>query len=657
MDTFGSNKGQFLPEGFVKEYGHLFAPYVNEFSSAKTYEERMKVSSRLHGYLDGKNEIEKLFRAVKDKVNFKSPVKSRQFRTRGNSAYQNEDNKKALKLYTKSISRAPLDSSELALAYANRSAVLRSMKKCRECLVDIERALSHGYPRDTSFKLMLREMQCHRDMGNTKEMDASYEKASGLLQSLSKLTEKERSAMERQLDREKQAPRLEVCNEEVIFPTVVPELSYGVSTEVVGVSSAVKLEYNEQQGDVLLITKILVATVNDCSKFDHCAHCQKPCHNLLPCSNCVWTTQTASLFHSHVSLPQVLFCSAACQTEANQKYHKRECAPYSRMRHLLKAMGMLGEFYDRIIRLLAQIGLDNLQPYFKYARTNTQAPMNNEAKRTQGFNSSGIFDTYNLDAIFNTSSMINCRDQLNFLFEANNLLYIPRCFGMSLKHRDFHAVAGLCLQLRDICEVAVLNKAYYLSKPGPNPLDVALCFDPLNALINHGCFYNLTSVTCANRSVRMAKWPIAKGSVLTEFYIGDDFMQYPKEVRQRKLKESYSFDCKCEACEKNWDIAIKYNCISDPKDDELATKLFPISEKQIMEMCRSSPRTDLASKVDDFRKERYKLLTRLWEKGEFQDFRSKEIVRQIMVYNFMQGNRLMHHVGKHDEEDQKDDVD
>ncbi|KAF4524027.1 hypothetical protein B566_EDAN013129 [Ephemera danica] len=207
-------KQQFLDRLSLK-FGPRFDAIFKEFTKATTMENKMKAAGKYYSLYGRDNPYERDYQKVKDTTNFKCKLDSEKFRKEGNETYQKTEMKKAHELYTKSISYAPVDSAELALAYANRSAVLRSMKKCRECLMDIERALSHGYPKKKSFKLLLREMQCHGDMGNMV--------------------------------------LVQTCTEEVIFPTEVPELSYGANSEIVGASSAVKLEYNEQQGRHLVM--------------------------------------------------------------------------------------------------------------------------------------------------------------------------------------------------------------------------------------------------------------------------------------------------------------------------------------------------------------------------------------------------------------------
>ncbi|KAF7996660.1 hypothetical protein HCN44_002306 [Aphidius gifuensis] len=91
----------------------------------------------------------------------KTVADSLSWRTTGNNEYKNSTNEnylsKSIKAYTKSIAYAPLGSSELSLAYANRSAALFKARLYQDCLLDIERALKSGYPDELKTKLFLRQ--------------------------------------------------------------------------------------------------------------------------------------------------------------------------------------------------------------------------------------------------------------------------------------------------------------------------------------------------------------------------------------------------------------------------------------------------------------------------------------------------------------------
>ena len=80
----------------------------------------------------------------------KCAAESARLRAAGNAAYSRRGQEAAaLELYTQAVLAAPAaDPADdcLALALANRSAVLLSLGHMGPCLVDMSRALQHGYP-------------------------------------------------------------------------------------------------------------------------------------------------------------------------------------------------------------------------------------------------------------------------------------------------------------------------------------------------------------------------------------------------------------------------------------------------------------------------------------------------------------------------------
>lgn len=121
--------------------------------------------------------------------NEKSLTRSIDLRNSGNKAFQKKDDKTALMLYTQSIATAPFPSMSkisneeletdfaeneddtsvaLALALANRSAVLFSMSNYEACLSDIKQAMKYNYPNKLLYKLFERQGKCFQALGNLK---------------------------------------------------------------------------------------------------------------------------------------------------------------------------------------------------------------------------------------------------------------------------------------------------------------------------------------------------------------------------------------------------------------------------------------------------------------------------------------------------------
>jgi SET and MYND domain-containing protein 4 len=89
----------------------------------------------------------------------KSNSESEKFRQEGNKLYKNGKFFEALLKYNASLCYAE-DYSNLALAYANRSAVYFELKLYQPCLNNIQLARKHKYPADKMKVLDDREKRC-----------------------------------------------------------------------------------------------------------------------------------------------------------------------------------------------------------------------------------------------------------------------------------------------------------------------------------------------------------------------------------------------------------------------------------------------------------------------------------------------------------------
>lgn len=69
-----------------------------------------------------------------------------QFRQNGNRFYNQSKFFEALEGYNKCLCLAPKSSSEIPLAYANRSAVYLEVKEYQLCLENIQLSRDSGYP-------------------------------------------------------------------------------------------------------------------------------------------------------------------------------------------------------------------------------------------------------------------------------------------------------------------------------------------------------------------------------------------------------------------------------------------------------------------------------------------------------------------------------
>lgn len=98
------------------------------------------------------------------------------FREKGNQEFLQKMDLLAIRTYSASIAFAPLHSEELALAFANRSAVTYRLKEYKPCIEDIERALTTGkYPQHLFYKLYERKGKCQKCLGMNTSAKKSLE--------------------------------------------------------------------------------------------------------------------------------------------------------------------------------------------------------------------------------------------------------------------------------------------------------------------------------------------------------------------------------------------------------------------------------------------------------------------------------------------------
>ncbi|XP_044020556.1 SET and MYND domain-containing protein DDB_G0273589-like [Aphidius gifuensis] len=251
----------------------------------------------------------------------KTVADSLSWRTTGNNEYKNSTNEnylsKSIKAYTKSIAYAPLGSSELSLAYANRSAALFKARLYQDCLLDIERALKSGYPDELKTKLFLRQALSFKalDRSFNIKLSDSMANAKKWLPNLKKNCpyyniKAECSKMMNQLGEPLDT------NTVKFTPTIKNNNSI-----IAGGSDAIELKKtndNKQHivatrdiksGEFIYINKSFEMIACDDDRYMTCWHCCRQTWAGVPCDEC----------------PNVVFCSPECKDSAWNEYHDIEC--------------------------------------------------------------------------------------------------------------------------------------------------------------------------------------------------------------------------------------------------------------------------------------------------------------------------------------------
>lgn len=215
----------------------------------------------------------------------KSNVRSRELRQAGNQFYslKNEDYVKALEFYNQSICAAETGSEDLAIGYANRSAIYFKLKKYDVCLENIKQAKQCGYPERLAEKLNKRELDCRKILNDDHETSGEEE------------------------------------DEEIML---TPKLSYLPHEKVPFIANCIDMKESKEFGRYIVANRDLkvgqVVAIEDgfctltlpCVRYQRCANCLDECElSLTPCEHCTST----------------MFCSDECATEAFDNFHKYEC--------------------------------------------------------------------------------------------------------------------------------------------------------------------------------------------------------------------------------------------------------------------------------------------------------------------------------------------
>nr|CAH7755733.1 unnamed protein product [Callosobruchus chinensis] len=234
-------------------------------------------------FVYGLIECANLFPALVEDL--KNDAEAVALRQKGNEMFKTKNNEAALEFYTKSIAHAEENSESLAVAYANRSAVLMEEGHFKECLEDINNALCNSYPSKLKPKLAARKEKCQELLKSQKT---------------------------------------------ILYHQNIPCIPEGIRNKhITCATNSVEIKENNELGRHIIATKdiqlgeVIAVEKPFChilvDKFSsHCRECLKLCYNLIPCQNCT----------------EALYCGKNCKDKAD-RHHQYECK-------LLKTFVILG---------------------------------------------------------------------------------------------------------------------------------------------------------------------------------------------------------------------------------------------------------------------------------------------------------------------------
>ncbi|XP_044005659.1 SET and MYND domain-containing protein 4-like [Aphidius gifuensis] len=308
------------PTGRYSEFGMLGVPFKEsiedlgkQFLKTMTFDDRFGIvwNFMMTASIYDPNHL-KVNKTVADSISWRQ-IGNKEFTTAKNEDYIS----KSIEAYTKSIAHAPIGSSELSLAYGNRSAVLFKARLYEDCLLDIERSLKAGYPDKLKTKLFLRQSLCFKALKPSSHIETGISMASAMqwLPNLKKNNpnyniKDEYSKMMNQLEKPRDT------NTAKFKPTIKNK-----SSIIAGGSDAIKLiksNRNNQHivaarsiksGEFIYINKPFEMITCDDKRYNTCWHCCRQTLAGIPCDKC----------------PNIVFCSQECKNIAWNEYHELEC--------------------------------------------------------------------------------------------------------------------------------------------------------------------------------------------------------------------------------------------------------------------------------------------------------------------------------------------
>ena len=185
----------------------------------------------------------------------KSNEAADRYRKQGNEDYRSGEHFEALCAYNKSIRHALSGSEQLALGYANRSAVYVHSKMYAKSIANIKLAREHGYPAAKLSRLRDREELCEKMIADGEETTFDH-------WSFFKLSHP--------------------ANEHIPFIINCLELR-----ENVKYGRHIVTTKDLKTGDIISIEEPVFSILDENAKSNHCSFCMKSNKlSLIPCTEC-----------------------------------------------------------------------------------------------------------------------------------------------------------------------------------------------------------------------------------------------------------------------------------------------------------------------------------------------------------------------------------
>jgi tetratricopeptide (TPR) repeat protein len=415
-------------------------------------------------------------------------------RNEGNAYFRQSKFYEALISYNKSLCNSFESSSEnsdLALAYANRSAVYLELSQVDKCLENIKLARDNGYPNES--KLKEREEKCL------------------------KLQERMADVMEE-------------------FPENDPEnffkLSYPPHEKVPSIVNCVEVQEKPKfgrcvvatqdlnPGDIISIQKMLFIKMQSGASYSRCANCYKsnllsliPC-NLFCASSELRNLKFICLVINSFKLFSAMFCNEECLKKGLERGHLSECFSLDMLKEKFQDMPLNSQgweqpipmFINAIAESLSIAGsVENLRNLMKPTNVDTifdcEFSGSEELRPLEMFNylKDDTKPKVQVSSLESAKMMMKMPEFFikNFIKSENDREYLTNLLARFIRIRDLHSLNAL-----------IYNKLHFTG------------ISSHKLYFKHSCDPNLGLLTFNDSIVYVATKPIAEGEPLTVSYLG-----------------------------------------------------------------------------------------------------------------------------------------
>ncbi|KYN42350.1 SET and MYND domain-containing protein 4 [Trachymyrmex septentrionalis] len=543
----------------------------------------------------------------------KNKEDSIRYREEGNQHFVMGDDLEAIECYTLSLAYA--DSDELmAYAHANRSAALYRKQLYKECLIDIDAALSHGYPKEKQKNLKDRGDKAITEIKKLLQLDLKDIDDQRIANESYLYDSIERSVTE---DIEHVENRAMIINDQGIpqkqgmatnesylhYATKIPprkprylqeenfsKLMNGPSREVPAVSDGVTISFSERygrhyiatrefkSGDIVSIEDPYAHVIYEERYYTHCHYCLARSYNLIPCLEC----------------PIAQYCSENCRKLAWEACHETECPILKLLTNLLNVDKDKIRMISKIIRLLIVVTENGTR--IKELQEDMKTAESNSDNRTAGFTDTGILDSFSARSALSLAtnmttrpligiSAFACISALAVILLATQTKFFPKKYEIDdLKDISEFSELKFCASIMfRACVIMSSNCFSIQQEPGivsGSGLYVA------HSLYNHSCapntFRHFEGLTMITRALT----PIHPGDQIFTSY-GGVYAHMPRSERKQKILQDYFLDCDCPACKNDWPTyneILRKHIGSISKNKQLVEKLTPLREKLLANM-------------------------------------------------------------------------